>query len=151
MDITLVQLRMLREFDRCGTIVAAADRLGYTPSAISQQLSGMERAVGFPVLEKAGRNVFLTEVGKTLVAHAGIILDQVERARVDVENLRCGVIGTLKVGMTTSVSSLMLAPIIERLGQKYPHLSIRTLDTSFSVSQDLVRSGDLDVCFTADV
>lgn len=68
MDLTLQQLRMLRELAAVGTISATADSLGYTPSAVSQQLSALERAVGQPLLERVGRNVRLTDASRVLVA-----------------------------------------------------------------------------------
>jgi DNA-binding transcriptional LysR family regulator len=59
-DLSLQQLRMLREVARRQTIAAAATSLGYTPSAVSQQLNGLEKATGVAVLERVGRNVRLT-------------------------------------------------------------------------------------------
>ena len=63
MDITLQQLRMLREVATRKTIAAAAESMGYTPSAISQQLSTLEKSTGVAVLERVGRNVRLTDAG----------------------------------------------------------------------------------------
>ena len=70
MVLDVRRLRVLREVARRGTIVAAADALGYTPSAVSQQLSTLEREAGVAVLERTGRNVRLTDEGETLVRHA---------------------------------------------------------------------------------
>lgn len=150
MDITLLQLRVLREVDRQGTIVSAAESLGYTPSALSQQLANMERAVGSPVLEKVGRNVSVTEVGKVLVRHAVIILDQLEKAKADVEMVEGEVAGTLKVGLLSSVSARLLVPIMERIRDRYPEMTIRTFDSTIAASLGLVHSGEVDLCITAD-
>src|SRR3712207_9034747 len=80
--MSLQQLRMLREVANRHTIAAAADSLGYTSSAVSQQLSGLEKATGVAVLERVGRNVRLTDAGRGLVRHANELLSGLEAARV---------------------------------------------------------------------
>jgi DNA-binding transcriptional LysR family regulator len=59
----LKRLQFLREVAARGTISAAAEALGYTPSAVSQQLSVLEAEMGTPLLERQGRNVILTPAG----------------------------------------------------------------------------------------
>ena len=68
--LDLRRLRLLREVDARGTVHGAARALDYTPSAISQQLAVLEREAGIALLERAGRNVRLTEAGRALVRHA---------------------------------------------------------------------------------
>ena len=98
MDLTIQQLRMLQEVATTGTIALAASNLGYTASAVSQQLAGLERAVGVPVLERVGRNVRLTDAGRELVVHARLVLGQVEEASAAIERLSTDVAGTVVVG-----------------------------------------------------
>ncbi len=62
--MSLQQLRMLREVANRGTIAAAAESLGYTASAVSQRLGGLEKSTGVAVLERVGRNVRLTDAGR---------------------------------------------------------------------------------------
>jgi len=115
MDLTIQQLRMLREVAEQGTIGAAAAQLGYTASAVSQQLAGVERVTGVPVLERVGRNVFLTDAGRELVSHAALVLAQLEEAKASVERVTQRAAGTLRVGMIESVASTMvLAPLAMR-------------------------------------
>src|ERR671918_300323 len=72
--LDLRKLRLLRELADRGTIAAVAQALDYTPSAVSQQLSALEREVGAPLLEKAGRRLRLTDAGLALVEHAAALL-----------------------------------------------------------------------------
>ena len=81
--LDLHRLRLLREFADRGTIAATAAALGYTPSAVSQQLSALEREAGAALLDRAARSVELTDVGRQLAVHAEIILAQVEAAEAD--------------------------------------------------------------------
>ena len=68
--LELRRLRLLRELRERGTIAAVADALAYTPSAVSQQLKALQRQVGVPLVERAGRGVQLTDAGRALVVGA---------------------------------------------------------------------------------
>lgn len=150
MEMTLHQLRLLREVSRTGTIAAAAASLGYTPSAVSQQLSGLEKATGVAVLERIGRNVRLTDAGRELVRHADDLLPRMEAAQVAIEQVSNEVRGTLEVAVYESVASTLLAPLLQLLAQRHPELKIRTRQMDPDVSIDLVEHGDLDLAFAID-
>ena len=150
MDLSVQQLRMLREVADHGTIAAAADQLGYTASAVSQQLASIERVTGVAVLEKSGRNVLLTDAGRELVVHARRILDQLEEARAAVELVRSHAAGTLRVGMIESVANTLLPSMLHALSGSHPDLDIRTRQTDPDLSAQMVKSGELDLAFTVD-
>ena len=61
------RLRLLRELARRGTIAGVAEALSYTPSAVSQQLSALERQAGVALLERTGRSVTLTPAAQRLI------------------------------------------------------------------------------------
>ena len=149
-DVSIQQLRMLREVQLQGTIAAAADHLGYTSSAVSQQLSAIERITGVAVLERVGRNVFLTDAGRELVFHATTILDQLEEARAAVERVAETVAGTLRIGVIESVANSILPPLLANLADDYPDLDVRTRQTDQDAAQK-VRSGEIDLAFTVDL
>ncbi|MFC5180112.1 helix-turn-helix domain-containing protein [Actinomadura harenae] len=68
--LDLGRLRVLRELQRRGTAGAVAEALGYSPSAVSQQLAQLQREVGVRLVEKAGRRLRLTPAGEALAARA---------------------------------------------------------------------------------
>src|ERR1700735_4320008 len=74
------RLRMLHEFAARGSIARTADALGYTPSAVSQQLAVLEREAGTPLLDRTARSAGLTDAGRRLALHAELILAMVEQA-----------------------------------------------------------------------
>src|SRR5690625_2173795 len=76
--LDLRRLQLLREFSARGTIVATANALGYTPSAVSQQLATLERETGEPLLDRSPRGAELTDAGRLLVAQSEEILALVE-------------------------------------------------------------------------
>src|SRR3954453_11640160 len=81
--LELRRLRLLRELRERGTIAAVADALQFTPSAVSQQLSILERESGVRLLEKAGRGVRLTDAALVLADHAEALLERAALAEAD--------------------------------------------------------------------
>lgn len=77
------RLRLLRELAHRGTMTAVGIARGLTSSAVSQQLSALERHLGIKVLERVGRRVRLTPEGERLLVHAKDILHAVELAEED--------------------------------------------------------------------
>ena len=78
----LQRLRILRELAERRTLTAVADALGYSPSAISQQMAVLEREAGTALMQRAGRGVRLTDAGRLLADHAGLLLAAAEAARL---------------------------------------------------------------------
>lgn len=76
--IDLSALRALLAVHQHGSVVAAAHALGYTPSAVSQQVKRLERQQGRPLLERVGRGVVLTDVGRLLAERGSAVLDELE-------------------------------------------------------------------------
>jgi DNA-binding transcriptional LysR family regulator len=74
------KLRLLRELAHRGTIAAVAGALGYTPSAVSQQLAALEREAGVPLLRRTGRRVALTPAGAALADQTEAVLALLEQA-----------------------------------------------------------------------
>src|SRR5260370_15678684 len=81
--LDLRRLRLLKDFAERGTITATAAALGYTPSAVSQQLAALEREAGVILLDRTARSAELTDAGVRLAEHAERILAQVGEAEAD--------------------------------------------------------------------
>lgn len=133
-----------------GTISRAAETLGYTQSAVSQQLAALERAVGAPVFERPGgpRPLRLTDVGQTLLAHARTVLSQLRAAEVDVRAVVSGERGRLRVGTLQSAGTRILPDVLRRFSAERPHVEVELRESN--VPDDLLRlveDGELDVTF----
>jgi DNA-binding transcriptional LysR family regulator len=149
-EMSLQQLRMLREVANRQTIAAAAESLGYTASAVSQQLSGLEKVTGVPVLERVGRNVRLTDAGRELVRHADELLAGMEAAQVAVERLSSEVRGELTCTVFESVAATLLVPLLQRLAERHPDLTLRTRQLDPDLAMECLASGELDLAFAID-
>src|SRR4051794_36751224 len=104
----------------------AAHRLGYTQSAISQQIATLERIVGERLVERPGgpRPVTLTEAGRLLLRHAESIMARLQAAQADLAALSAGAAGTLRVGTFQSVGAKVLPTVMRRFREGWPEVEI---------------------------
>lgn len=152
-DLDLRQLRALVAVADTGSFGRAADQLGFTQSAISQQIAALERAVGDKVFDRPGgpRRVELTPVGAVLLGHARTILAQVAAAADDLKALRAGQVGRLVVGSFQSVSVKVLPSTIGRFRQERPNVTVRCVESDENDRLiEGVLEGELDLAFLAD-
>lgn len=151
-DVEIRHLAALCAVARARSFGRAADRLGYTQSAVSQQISVLERMVGGALFDRPGgpKKVSLTPLGQRLVAHAEEILGRMSMAEADLEAFISGVTGTLSVGTFQSTSVRLLPAIIRRLRKERPDLKLELTDTNDQPSLlEALSNGELDVSFIA--
>lgn len=144
------RLGLLRELARRGTIAAVADALTFTPSAVSQQLSVLEREAGVPLLERSGRRVVLTPAGSALVEHADAIFERLELAEGELAGVREGVGGTLRIGMFPSAGRTIVPLALAELERAHPQLQPMVTVVDAGRVSDGLRSGELDVALLHD-
>jgi len=133
-----------------GSFGRAAERLGYTQSAISQQIQTLERIVGEKLVERPGgpRAVSLTEAGRLLLRHAESIVARLQAAQADLHALRSGEAGVLRVGTFQSVGARLLPEIMRRFRDQWPQIEIALVERdSDEELAALVENGELDVAF----
>src|SRR5215469_1458046 len=124
--LDLRRLRLLRELARRGTITAVAEALSYSPSAVSQQLTALEKETGVRLLEPAGRRVRLTAQASLLVTHAEVLLEDMERAEAALAQSLNETAGTLRVAAFQTAILTLLPPALIAgefdiiLGEEYP-------------------------------
>jgi DNA-binding transcriptional LysR family regulator len=149
-NVELRHLAALEAVARTHSFVAAARELGYTQSAISQQIAALERAVGQRLVERPGgpRPVALTEAGTLLLRHADSIVAQLDAAEADMAALAEGAAGPLRVGIFQSVGARILPGLLRRFREAWPRVEVRVREETNAA--DLVRlleHGELDLAF----
>ncbi|WP_432542511.1 LysR family transcriptional regulator [Kineococcus sp. SYSU DK002] len=148
--IDLRRLRLLREVERRGTVAATASALHLTPSAVSQQLAGLARDLGVPLLERQGRGVRLTGQARVLLTHADAVAAQLEEARADLLAFDAGVVGEVRIGTLASAVFAVVAPALRRLRAERPGLRLLVREREPVVAVAGLDSGELDVVVTVD-
>ncbi|MEV6525549.1 LysR substrate-binding domain-containing protein [Longispora sp. NPDC051575] len=148
--IELARLRALHAVSLYGTVLAAADALHCTPSAVSQHLGKLEREIRAPLVEKDGRRLRLTELGRVLADHAGRVLAAVEEAESAVAAHRDTVEGRVTVASIATACRGLLPHALETLAAAYPDLTVAVREGNPNVGLDLVRRGLADLAVADD-
>jgi DNA-binding transcriptional LysR family regulator len=147
--LDLHRLRLLKEFSERGTIAAAAAALGYTPSAVSQQLSALEREAGATLLDRAARSVELTDAGRRLAVHAEIILAQVEAAEADLSEQQREPTGGVSVAAFPS-AAVAFAPALASSLRAHPGLTLVLRQEKPAEGLRRLRAGEVDAALADD-
>jgi DNA-binding transcriptional LysR family regulator len=142
------RMRVLREVAARGSIAAAAEALYLSPSAVSQQMSTLEREAGVELLERVGRGVRLTPAGKRLVAYTERVLAVLEEAQADVDAVAHGVAGRVHTSAFPTAARALLVPALARIKAAYPRLQLSMVDLEPEDGIPLLRIGELDILLT---
>ena len=143
--LDLGRLRALHAVATYGSVGAAAAALGYTPSAVSQQLAKLERETRTPLLERRGRGVVLTDAAQLLAATASQVLGLVEEAELALEEQRGAVIGELRLAAFPTAARGLLPPVLARLQAEHPALSVDVAELDPPDTVAAVARGELAV------
>ncbi|MHC0429758.1 LysR substrate-binding domain-containing protein [Streptomyces sp. O3] len=148
--LDLARLRALHAVSVHGTIGAAAAALGYTPSAVSQQIAKLERETRTTLLERQGRGVRLTEEARQLAAAGQELLAIVERAETDLEERRGLPSGRLTIAAFPSAARGLLPGVLADLARRHPALDTRLSEVDPHLSVDLVAKAAVDLAVAHD-
>jgi DNA-binding transcriptional LysR family regulator len=128
----------------------AAEKLGYTQSAVSQQIATLERIVGMRLIERPGgpRPISLTEAGEILLRHAEAIQARLLAAKADMSALEAGDAGRLRVGTFQSVGAKIIPRLLRRFSESHPDVQV-VLRESPDESEllEMIERGELDLTF----
>jgi DNA-binding transcriptional LysR family regulator len=147
--LDLHRLRLLQEFAARGSIARTAAVLGYTPSAVSQQLAALEREAGTALLDRSARRAELTDAGRRLAVHAERILAMVEEAETDLSAEAEEPAGRV-VATAFPSAAVAFAPALARSLRAHPKLTLVLRQTGAGEGLRQVRSGEVDVAIVDD-
>jgi len=148
--LELRHLAALEAVGRTRSFGRAARELGYTQSAVSQQIAHLERIVGQRLVDRPGgpRAVSLTEAGTLLLRHADAIVAQLDAAQADMAALAEGTAGTLRVGILQSVGARILPAVLRRFNGEWPRVAVQVREEADEAELlRLVERGELDLTF----
>ncbi|MER6675470.1 LysR family transcriptional regulator [Streptomyces sp. NPDC000983] len=131
-----------------GSITRAAERLGYTPPALSQQLAKLEREAGTALLVRHHRGARLTGAGELLVARARRVLDELERARHELARLTGLTGGTLRLGTFQTAGVHLLPPVLSAFRRAHPDVELTVTNHEPPGGVAAVAAGEIDLALT---
>jgi DNA-binding transcriptional LysR family regulator len=147
--LELRHLVALQSVAQAGTFGRAAAQLGFTQSAMSQQIASLEGLVGQRLVERSRGQpgVELTEAGRLLLAHANAVIARLEAARADFEAFGLGALGVLRVGTYQSVSTRILPSLMRDFSTRWPRVEVRLTEAASADLLLLVERGEMDLSF----
>ncbi|MCA1982316.1 LysR family transcriptional regulator [Nocardioides nematodiphilus] len=143
--IDLDALVSLRAVATHGSVVAAAEALGYTPSAVSQQVKRLERSAGVPVLERVGRGVMLTRHGRHLVEHGTRLLADLEELEAGLHQQAETVAGDVRLAVFSTATRGLVAPTLPTILAQHPALRVALVESEPWDTIDLIARGEADL------
>jgi len=150
MALDVGRLRVLVEVAHAGSIAAAARRMGFSPSALSQQLAKLERQVGARLLERGAGGVTPTATGQVLVEHGERVLGELREAERAVATAGTAGAATVTIALGTFATggTLLVPAALAALRRDHPQVRLALRDVEPPDGYGLVASGDLDVLIT---
>jgi LysR family transcriptional regulator, nitrogen assimilation regulatory protein len=147
----LRQLRYFTVIAYAGSLTAAARQLRIAQPALSQHVLALERELGARLLERGARGVRLTESGKTLLQHALVVLQDVERAREAVGNSDSAIAGQVAIGLPTTVAIFLGLPLLRAAFAEYPHVTVRLVESHSGFLREWLEAGRLDLAILFNI
>lgn len=145
------KLAVFTEVVRCGSMSAAAASTRYTTSAISQQITALEREIGHQLLVRTSSGVHPTPAGARLVDHAAVILAAIDDAERDLARATNPESGVVRIASFSSAASEILPRTVARLREAFPRTEIRLVAADPDDGTDLLREGEVEVCVITEV
>jgi DNA-binding transcriptional LysR family regulator len=146
----LRHLRVFRTVARLGSLSAAAESLGYTQPAVSQQMSVLERRAGLPLLDRTTRGVRLTEAGEVLLRHAEAILAQQTVAERELEAIAGLRGGRIRMASFPSAGAALVPATASLFSSRYPDVALSVVEAEPEESVPMLRAGELEVAIVGE-
>ncbi|WP_164667258.1 LysR family transcriptional regulator [Virgibacillus doumboii] len=147
----LRQLRYFMEVAEREHVSDAAVHLHVAQSAVSRQIANLEGELGVDLFKREGRNIKLTQIGKTFYTHVKIAMQAMDNAKKQIEEYLDPERGTIKIGFPTSLSSHLMPNVISAFKGEYPNVRFHLRQGSYHFLIDSVKRGDMDVAFLGPV
>lgn len=149
-----MELRHLKSFSAVAeqnSFTRAAESLGLTQAAVSQQVAALEKELDGRLFDRRGKSVTLTERGERLYAYSRQILDLLDAAATDLGRPEPAVSGVLRIAASTVPSEWLLPELLAEFRARYPHVTESLTVTDSSLAAEAVQSGAADVGFIGEL
>lgn len=138
----------LRAVDVHGSVAAAGTALGFTPSAVSQQIKRLERSTEVALLERVGRGVVLTDAGRRLVSASSALLADLEQLETELRSAASAdgrVVGEVRLAAFSTAVRGLVSPALRELRRRHPDLTVSLTEAEPWDTVALVASGQRDL------
>src|SRR5213592_4848584 len=144
------RMKVLKEVAAERSFSAAAQKLGYTQSAVSQQIAALEREAGATLIERNPRGVRLTDAGEALVRHADKILARLAEAEAELEAIAGLRGGRLRLASFPTAGATLLPRAISEFSGRHPAVELSLAEAEPHESLPRLKAGELDLIMVND-
>jgi len=148
MDV--VQLKTLIHVAELGSLSKASDRLHVAQPALSRQIRQLEKELGVYLFERHGRGMEITAAGLEVLERATRIMDELESIRTSVAGGRAAFRGMVAIGTTPTTAEIVTVPLVQRIRDTHPDLSIRFSSAFSGYLLDWLQRGELELAISYD-
>lgn len=138
-------MRVIATLAELKLVARVAEALNVTQSAVSKQISELEKIVGVPVVTRDRNRLHLTPIGIRLADHAKQALNQLDRAAFDIEAMASGVSGSVSIGVVSSVAPTLLPGSIALFKRSTPQATVSVSEGHFVELFPQLEAGILDL------
>ncbi len=138
------QIRAFVHVAELGSFTRAASVLKVAQPALSRQVRALEVELRQPLFVRNGRGVTLTDAGTRLLAHGRGILQQLERARRDLEDQRGAASGLLSIALPPSISHTLTAPLVDAFRARFPRATLSMVEGLSNYTLEWLVQGRVD-------
>jgi len=140
--VDIKQLKALVTVAEVGSVTRAAELLHLVQPAVTRQIRTLEHELGIALFERTRQGMHLTEAGATLVERARRALNELERARAEIQPAPGVVTGIVTVGLLGSASDLLAEPLVSAVARGHPGIEVvgRATDVAAAIALHLVVS-----------
>lgn len=129
-------LALILKISETGQLQAAAQAMSMSQPAASRILADLEKSAGAPLFERTPKGMTVTPLGEAYLRHARVILSELDSLSKDVQRLKNGQAGEVRIGSVTGPAVATLLPAIQSMRQKTPHID---LTIEVGPSTELIR------------
>ena len=148
LDVT--RMRVLREVAAQRSFSAAAEKLGYTQSAVSQQIAALEREAGATLIERNPRGMRLTDAGEALVRHADTILVRLAEAEAELDAIAGLRGGRLRLASFPTAGATLMPEAVADFSKRHPGVELSLAESEPDESLLRLKAGELDLALVDD-
>ncbi|MNE14641.1 HTH-type transcriptional regulator CynR [compost metagenome] len=148
MDV--VQLKTLIHVAELGSLSKASDRLHVAQPALSRQIRQLEKELGVYLFDRHGRGMEITAAGLEVLERATRIMNELESIRTSVAGGRAAFRGMVAIGTTPTIAEIVTVPLVQRIRDTHPDLSIRFSSAFSGYLLDWLQRGELELAISYD-
>jgi DNA-binding transcriptional LysR family regulator len=145
MKWTFEQLKTFKVVAELGTMTSAAEALGLTPGAVSQQMAALQAGLPRPIFARAGRRVTLTDAGVTLLRYARVLLEDERKAAIALSGPQSEQGTVVSVGVFGSAAVSAIGPAIEHLRTTSPNVVIQATEVDVEIMPQAILEYQIDI------